>query len=242
MPMRSSEGRCATGEMIRRPLSSKPMKPRSKRWSMLGVRRSPFSPFEPLFVGCIAPRLAVTSDQVSRVLDAGDPAPRFDPADAILETGLDPCAREQSPADPFRASASSLAISPARACAPRAQDRQLQPASPRAQPARSARPPRRSAQAEPRQAASATPSDKLIAAVAVRLKRRIAGGQQGPQQVEVVFGADGMVRLSEVDLALASRHSPSSGLPARIQAAWGSPSNRTARCRRDECGCPRRRR
>jgi hypothetical protein len=27
------------------PLSSKPMKPRSKRWSMLGVRSSPFSPF-----------------------------------------------------------------------------------------------------------------------------------------------------------------------------------------------------
>jgi hypothetical protein len=38
------DGRCATGKMISLPESSNPMKPRSNRWSMLGVSRSPFSP------------------------------------------------------------------------------------------------------------------------------------------------------------------------------------------------------
>jgi len=44
-PIRSSDGPCASGEMMRLPLPSNPMKPRSNRWSMLGVSSSPFSPF-----------------------------------------------------------------------------------------------------------------------------------------------------------------------------------------------------
>ena len=43
-PIFSSEGRWATGAKISASLSSQPMKPRSKRWSMLGVSRSPSSP------------------------------------------------------------------------------------------------------------------------------------------------------------------------------------------------------
>ena len=44
IPIRARDGGCATGETIRFPFPSNPMKPRSNRWSMVGGRRTPFSP------------------------------------------------------------------------------------------------------------------------------------------------------------------------------------------------------
>jgi hypothetical protein len=43
-PILFKEGGWATGETITSPESSKLMKPRSKRWSIVGVNKSPFSP------------------------------------------------------------------------------------------------------------------------------------------------------------------------------------------------------
>lgn len=43
-PIFSRDGRCAMGDKISVPLSSNPINPRSNKWSMVGVRRRPFSP------------------------------------------------------------------------------------------------------------------------------------------------------------------------------------------------------
>jgi hypothetical protein len=62
--------------MIRVPESSNPMNPRSKRWSMLGVINSPFSPSRRSSLE-ESPRLGVARDQ-HQVVDASDAAAGFD--------------------------------------------------------------------------------------------------------------------------------------------------------------------
>jgi hypothetical protein len=69
------------------PESSKLMKPRSNKWSMLGVNNSPF-PIEPLVIRRIPPGLAVARDEVSRVVDCRDPASPLNLHNALLEQAL----------------------------------------------------------------------------------------------------------------------------------------------------------
>ncbi len=55
---------------------------------MLGVKGSPFSPFQPLLVACVPPRLAMACAQMLLAVDAGDPACVLDGHHALLEQPL----------------------------------------------------------------------------------------------------------------------------------------------------------
>jgi hypothetical protein len=64
------------------PLSSNPINPRSKRWSILGVKSKPFSPSSRSSL--VSPRFAVTCYEVRGIFHASDATSCFNLADPVL--------------------------------------------------------------------------------------------------------------------------------------------------------------